>query len=76
MSCSGEEGDSVDTELNQISDALTRLENVIENKISSLKHDLAIETKENLLKLEKRIKFAKKHDFKHAGNQQQFEHLN
>ncbi|CAB4036254.1 hypothetical protein AWC38_SpisGene12419 [Paramuricea clavata] len=57
-----------------VAEALARLENFIETKISSLKRDLFIENEENLVRMAKKMKTGKKYEFKHVGNQQQFDH--
>jgi hypothetical protein len=57
-----------------VAEALARLEDVIETKISSLKRDLAIENEENLVRMAKKMKTDKKYKFKHVGNQLQFDH--
>ena len=63
-----------ETQNNPVTNALARLEGVIETKISTLKRDLAIENEENLARMAKRFKPTPKYEFKHDGNRQQHNH--
>ena len=63
-----------ETQNNPVTNALARLEGVIEKKISTLKRDLAIENEENLARMAKRFKPTPKCEFKHDGNRQQHHH--
>ena len=63
-----------ETQNNPVTNALARLEGVIETKISTLKRDLAIENEENLTRMAKRFKPTPKYEFKHDGNRQQHNH--
>ena len=57
-----------------ISQALARLENVYDWKMSRLKRELAVENKVKIRRVVKPMKTDKKHVFKREGNQEQFNH--
>lgn len=65
---------STETQSNPVADALARLEGVIDQKISTLKRDLSAENEKKLTRMAKRFKTDKKHELKHEGNRQQFNH--
>ena len=62
---------STETQNNPVTNVLSRLEGVIESKISTLKRDLTIENEENLARMAKRFKPTPKYEFKHDKNRQQ-----
>ena len=70
----GRSSSTDETQNNPVTNALARLEGVIETKISTLKRDLAIENEENLARMAKRLKPIPKYEFKHDGNRQQHNH--